>query len=157
MDLTQKARYVKGGNILDLPSSMTYVIVVGRDIVRIAFLVAVLNHLDILARYIHNSKLDDDTKEKIFLCARDKCKSDQDKVVVIVRGIYGLTPSALDLHNHLAELLGNFMGFKSSITNPGIWFKESMEKDGSQYYTYSLVFDGGIIIVDNIVASSCLY
>ena len=65
MDLTQKARYVKGGNILDLPSSMTYAIVVGRDIVSIAFLVAVLNHLDILARYIHNSKLDDDTKEKI--------------------------------------------------------------------------------------------
>ena len=48
-DLTRKARYVAGGHLTDPPSSLTYASVVTRDSVRLGFLIAALNDLDILA------------------------------------------------------------------------------------------------------------
>ena len=40
------------------------------------------------------------------------------------------------------------MGFASSLDDPGIWFKASLEKYCNQYYTYILVYLDNIIIVD---------
>ena len=45
IDFIRKARYVAGGDLTDLRSSMTYVSMVSRDSVRLAFLVAALNYL----------------------------------------------------------------------------------------------------------------
>ena len=90
MDLNQKSRYTTGGHITDTPSSMIYSSVVSQEIVGIYFFVATLNYLDIISGYIHNASINSDTKEKIILNARDKWKSDQGKVVVIVRALYGL-------------------------------------------------------------------
>ena len=45
-DFTRKARLVAGGHMTDPPASITYASVVGRDSVRIAFLLAALNNLD---------------------------------------------------------------------------------------------------------------
>jgi hypothetical protein len=47
MDFTRKARFVAGGHVMDPPSTQTYASVVARDSVRIAFLMAALNDLDI--------------------------------------------------------------------------------------------------------------
>ena len=66
MDLTRKARYVAGGHLTDPPSSMTYASVVGRETVRIAFLLAALNDLNMLAGDIQNAYLNAETREKIF-------------------------------------------------------------------------------------------
>ena len=63
MDLRLKARYVAGGHLTDPPSSMTYSTVVGRKTVRIAFLVAALNDLDVLAGDIQNAYLNAPTEE----------------------------------------------------------------------------------------------
>ena len=49
MDFTRKARFVAGGHTTDAPGSITYSSVVSRNSVRLAFLVAGLNELDILA------------------------------------------------------------------------------------------------------------
>ena len=48
IDLRRKARYVAGGHLTDVPTSMTYSTVVSRESVRIAFLIAALNNLNIL-------------------------------------------------------------------------------------------------------------
>ena len=55
MDLTRKARYVAGGHLTDSPSSMTYASLVCRETVRIAFLVAALSDLTVLAGEIKNA------------------------------------------------------------------------------------------------------
>ena len=47
MDLTRKARFVAGGHLTKPPSSITYSSVVSRDSVRIAFVLAALNDLDL--------------------------------------------------------------------------------------------------------------
>ena len=49
MDLTRKARFVAGGHMTEAPTSLTYSSVVSIDSVKIAFLIAALNDLDITA------------------------------------------------------------------------------------------------------------
>jgi hypothetical protein len=57
MDLTRKARFVAGGHLMETPASLTYSSIVSRDSVRIAFLVAALNDLDILSCDVSNAYL----------------------------------------------------------------------------------------------------
>jgi hypothetical protein len=49
MDFSCKARSVAGGHTTDAPASITYSSVVIRDSVRLAFLIAALNGLDVMA------------------------------------------------------------------------------------------------------------
>ena len=72
LDLTRKARYVAGGHLTDPPISMTYSSVVTRESVRIAFLVAALNNLSVLAGDVQNAYLNAPTKEKIYFIAGDE-------------------------------------------------------------------------------------
>ena len=69
MDLTRKARFVAGGHMTDPPTAMTYASVVSRESVRIAFLLAALNDLDILTGDIGNAYLNAPTQEKIYYWA----------------------------------------------------------------------------------------
>ena len=70
VDLTIKLRYAAGGHLTNTHSSMIYASVVGRETVRIAFLVEVLNNLRILVCDFQNAYLYADTKEKINYLSR---------------------------------------------------------------------------------------
>ena len=85
IDLCRKARYVAGGHLTNPPSSITYSTVVGRESVRIAFLVAALNNLNILAGDIQNAYLNAPTTEKLYFKAGPEWKGDEGRVVIIVR------------------------------------------------------------------------
>ena len=148
LDMTRKARYVAGGHLTDVPTSMTYSSVVSRDTVRIGFLAAALNGLDILAGDIQNAFLEAPTKEKIFFYAGDEWKADKDRVVVVVRALYGLKSSALQFRNHLGETLGNKLGFKSSLADPDLWYKAATDSNGFEYYSYILVYVDDLLIID---------
>ena len=54
MDFTRKARFVAGGHMTDAPLSITYSSVVSRESVKIAFLIAALNNLEIMSCDIGN-------------------------------------------------------------------------------------------------------
>ena len=148
MDLTRKARYVAGGHLTDNPSSLTYASVVSRESVRIAFLLAALNDLNILAGDTQNAYLNAETKEKIDFYAGNEWKADEGRVVVIIRALYGLKSSALAWRNHLADILGNYLGFKSTLADSDVWIKPGVKSDGSSYYSYILVYVNDILIVD---------
>ena len=148
MDLTRKARYVAGGHLTDPPSSQTYASVVSRETVRIAFLIAALNDLKILAGDIQNAYLNAYTKEKIFFRAGDEWKHDKGKIVIITRALYGLKSSALMWRNHLADVIGNKLGFRSSLADPDLWYRPMTAKDGTKYYAYILVYVDDILILD---------
>ena len=71
MDFTRKARFVADGHMTDPPSSVTYASVVSRESVRIAFLIAALNDLDIMAADISGAYLNAACWEKIcIMCGR---------------------------------------------------------------------------------------
>ena len=148
LDLTRKARYVAGGHLTDPPTSMTYSSVVTRESVRIAFLVAALNGLSVLAGDVQNAYLNAPTKEKIYFIAGNEWKADEGKVVVIVRALYGLKSSALQWRNHISDVIGNKLGFKSSLADPDVWYKASSKPDGTRYYAYILVYVDDILIID---------
>ena len=84
----------------------------------------------------------------MFFYAGDEWKSDQGKVVFIVRSLYGLKCSALVWRNHLSYILGNHLGFQSSLADPRIWFKAAINKAGNECYTYIIVYVDDLLIFD---------
>lgn len=69
MDFTQKECYVAGGRMMDPPTSLTYSSVVSQDSIRIAFLLAASNDLDVQAADIGNAYLNAPTKEQVYTTA----------------------------------------------------------------------------------------
>ena len=88
--LVQKARYVASGNKTKAPSSITYSSIVSRDSVWIAFLVAALNDLNIMAADIGNVYLNAPCHEKVWLIAGPEFGDEEGSVFLIVHALYGL-------------------------------------------------------------------
>ena len=49
--------------------------------------------------------------------------------------------------NHLVDIIGSKLGFKSSLVDPGVWCKVATDNTGFEYYTYILVYVDDIIIM----------
>jgi hypothetical protein len=78
MDFTRKARFCAGGHTSDTPVAMTYSSVVSRDSVRIGFMLAALNGLDVMACDLENAYLNAPCVEKIWFKGGLECGSDKD-------------------------------------------------------------------------------
>jgi hypothetical protein len=118
MDFTRKARFVAGGHKTDPPTSLTYSSVVARDSVRIGFLIAALNDLDIMAADIGNAYINADVHEKVYFIAGDEFgPARKGKRVVIIKALYGLKTSRAAWRAHFADILHS-MGFTSSLADP---------------------------------------
>ena len=127
---------------------MTYASVVSRDSVRIGFLLAALNDLNILAGDIQNAFLHAQTKEKLFFFACDEWGASKGRRVLIVRALYGLKSSAYASRAELADVLSNTLRFKSSLADPDVWMKPMTKPGGSTYYAYIFVYVDEILILD---------
>ena len=77
----------------DPPESITYSSVVSRETVRIAFLIAALNGLDVCAADIGNAYLNANCKERIWVKAGKEFGADEGKPMIIVKALYGLKSS----------------------------------------------------------------
>jgi hypothetical protein len=82
---TRKARFVVGGHMTAPPTSMTYSTVVTRESVRIEFLLATLNGLEVQAADISNAYLNAPCQEKIWIVAGPEFRSDEGGVMKVVR------------------------------------------------------------------------
>jgi hypothetical protein len=69
VDLTREARLVAGGHWMGPSSQATYSTVVSRDSIRIDFLIAALNDIEILSADIGNAHLNTPTKEQVHTMA----------------------------------------------------------------------------------------
>ena len=81
----RKARFCAGGHTADAPKSITYASVVTRESVRLAFLIAALNDLEITAADIGNAYLNADCREKIYFIAGPEFGGTQDYQESIIR------------------------------------------------------------------------
>ena len=79
MDFTRKARYVANAAITDKPVGLCYSSVVSCDSVRIEFLVAALNDLDMLECNISNAYLNALCRERIWFVAGLECGKSLEK------------------------------------------------------------------------------
>ena len=81
MDLTRKARFVAGGHQTEPPASVTYSSVVSCDSVCLAFLIAALNNLDVVACDVGNAYLNAPCREKVWFVAGPEFGSRQGTVI----------------------------------------------------------------------------
>ena len=104
---TRKARLVADGHKTKAPSSITYSSVVSRDSVRIAFMIASLNDLQVFACDIGNAYLNAPCREKLWTIAGKEFGSEAGGIMLISRALYGLKSSGAAWRAKLAEKLRN--------------------------------------------------
>ena len=147
MDFTRKASFMAGGHTTEAPLTITYSIVVSRDSVRLAFMIASLNGLDIMSCNLENAYLNSTNREKIWFEGGIKCGEDKGKVLVVVRALYGLKSVVSACRAALAEALVR-LGFKSTRSDPDVQIRAAVCLDNFKYYEILFVY------VDDIIALS---
>ena len=149
---TRKARLVAGGHMVEAPVAVTYSSVVSRDSVRIAFLVAALNDLEVYAADVTNAYINADTVEKIWCVAGPEFGSKAGCVMKIVKALYGLASSGACWSRELSETLHN-LGFKSSKADANVWMRPNVKRNSNgdilEYYEYLLVYVDDLLLVSH--------
>jgi hypothetical protein len=146
--LVRKARFVAGGHLTDPPTDSVYSSVVTRESVRIMFLVAALNDLDILGADVQNAYLHATTKERVYVTAGPEFGSNQGRPVLIVRALYGLKSSGARWRDHLATILRE-IGFTNSKADPDVWMRQSQKPSGFKYWEYVLCYVDDVLVISH--------
>jgi hypothetical protein len=147
MDFTRKCREVANGAKTEAPASITYSSVVSRDSVRLAFLIAEMNDLDIMACDVGNAYLNAPCREKIWFVAGPEHGEKRGKVMVVVRALYGLKSSGAAWRTMFAETLKE-MGFEPTLADPDVYRRRARKQNGMEYYELLLVY------VDDVLCCS---
>jgi len=121
-DLWHKARLVADRNHTQPPKKDIFSGVVGMDTMWIGFLLAAMNDLQVCAANIGNAFLYRLTKEKVCIIARKEFGTDQGKMLIIDKGLYGLRSSSAHFHEHLSDKLRK-MGYTPCQADPDFWIK----------------------------------
>lgn len=146
-DFTRKARFVAGGHKTEPPQSITYASVVSRDSVRIAFMIAALNDLDILAADVQGAYLNAPCKERVYtICGPEFGARLEGRVGIIKKALYGLKSSGFAWRSHLATTLRD-IGFDMCLADNDVWMRAASTPDGSSYYEYVLVYTDDILCI----------
>ena len=133
----RKAQLVVCGHTTEAPATITYSSVVSRDSVRIAFTIAALNGLQVMACDIQNAYLTADCREKIWSRAGPEFGLEAGTIMFIRKALYGLRSSGAAFRAHLAETLYD-IGFVPTRADPDVWRRPAVKEDGFEYYEYVL-------------------
>ena len=148
MDFTRKARFVAGGHTTEAPNSLTYSSVVSRESVKIAFLIAALNELDIMACDIGNAYLNAPCREKIWFVAGPECGPDtQGMVCKLVRALYGLKSSGAAWRAMFSAFIVNGLKFSPTRADPDVYIRKNYRDGGRPYYEYLLVYVDDVLVI----------
>ena len=139
-DFRRKAWLVAGGHMTETPATLTYASVVSRESVRIALTLAALNDLEVKTGDIENAYLTAPVSEKIWTTCGPEFGSQQGRIAVIVRALYGLKSAGASFRNHLADCMRE-LGYQSCLADADVWYKaETRPSDGHKYYAYVLLY-----------------
>jgi len=146
--LVRKARFVAGGHLTDPPAESVYSSVVTRDSVRIMFLIAALNDLEILGADVQNAYINAKTSERVYFIAGPEFGSNQGRPCIIVQALYGLKSSGARWRDHMAAILRE-LGFVSSKPDPDVWMRKGRKPCGFEYWEYALCYVDDILILSH--------
>ena len=85
----RKARLVVGVHVMEPPATIPYVIVVLRDKVRIAMILAALNDLPVKVADIHNAYITAHATENIWTVLGQVFGEDYERKAILVWALYG--------------------------------------------------------------------
>ena len=146
--LVHKACLVGGGHTTDTPSSITYSSVVSHDSIWIAFLVAALNDLDIMAADIGNAYLNAPCREKIWTMAGQEFGTDCVVIFIITRALYGLKSAGAAWRSFFVPVL-TMLGFRSTRGDSDVYIQAQTKLDGTDYYEMLLVYVNDILVLSH--------
>jgi hypothetical protein len=146
LDMTRKVRFVAGGHKTEPPASITYASVVSRESVRITFLLAALNGLDVLSADVQGAYLNAPCREKVYTICGPEFGIHRGKIAVIRLALYGLKSSGYAWRSHLAETLRAY-DFTMCYADNDVWMKPAVRADGTKYYEYVLIYTDDILAV----------
>ena len=92
--LQRKCRYVAGGHKTPEPTCTTYASVVSRESVRLAFMLASLNGLDILGADAEGAYLNSMSRERLFTTCGPEFGEFKGRYAIIRRALYGSKSAA---------------------------------------------------------------
>ena len=101
--------------------------------------IAALNELEIMSADIENAYLTAPCREKCWTRAGPEFVSDENKIFIITKALFGLKSSGAAFRAFLAETLDD-IGFKSSLADPDAWMRPAVKPDGEEYYEYILCY-----------------
>ena len=140
-DLRRKARLVAGGNMTDDPDEDIYSGVIGIEFVRLLFILASMNGLELWAADVGNAFLHGINKEKLYIIAGPEFGPELvGKKLIIAKSLYGLKTAAARFHEHLSQKLRK-MGFRPSKAEPNLWYK-----DMGTHYEYIATYVDDLMI-----------
>ena len=147
-DLTRKARYVGGGHLTQVSPSLSYSSVVSRDSVRIMFLIAALNDLDVRMCDIGNAYLNAETRERLWFRAGKEWGSRAGCEVIIVRALYGLKSSGAEWKKTFASYIRDTLGYSSCIgADDNVYLRLEKNEQGEEYYSYLVVYVDDVLSI----------
>jgi hypothetical protein len=98
--------------------------VASMEAVRLGFILARMNGLQVFVGDVGNPFLCGKTREKVFLTAGEEFGKDAGKRMIIDRSLHGLKSSSARFHEHLSVRLRQ-MGCKPSKSSPRFMASES--------------------------------
>jgi hypothetical protein len=125
-------------------TSMMYSTVVTRESIRIAFMLATLNDLEVQAANISNAYLNAPCREKIWIVAGPEFGSNEGSVMKVVRAWYGLKSSGASWHAMLSQTMHD-MKYERCKADHDVWLRPAVKPDGFAYYEYVLIFVDDIL------------
>jgi hypothetical protein len=146
-DFTRKARYVAGGHQTEPPASITYASVVSRESVRIAFMLAALNGVEVKVADLSNAYLNAPVREKIYTICGPEFGPLEGKRARIVRALYGLKSAGFSWRSLLAQVLHDDLKFTPCKADNDVWIKAAQKADGTRYYEMVLVYTDDVLVI----------
>eukprot|EP00957_Ditylum_brightwellii_P159525 12143216-Ditylum_brightwellii.AAC.1 len=144
----RKAQFVSGGHMADPPANITYSAVVSQESVRIAFLLAVLNDLEIKAADIGNAYLNAKWSERILIKAGIEFRFDKGCMMIVKCAWYGLKLSGTAWYAMLSQTMMD-MGYQWCKADFDVWLRLQSKSNGKEYYEYVLIFVDGTLHISH--------
>ena len=127
-----------------------YASVVSRESVRIVFLYAALNGLDVFSANICNAYLQAPSSRKDYvICRAEFGIANIGCVGLIHRALYGGITARKNFRNHLQSCM-HYLKFSLCLADPDVWMQPAEKLDGTAYYEFVLLYvDDALVISKN--------
>ena len=150
MDFTRKAQWVFDRHKTPDAEGSMYTSVVSRESVRIVFLYAALNGLDVFSANICNAYLQAPLSRKDYIiCGAEFRIENIGHVGLIHWALYSGKTAGKDFCNHLRSCM-HYLKFSSCPADPDVRMRPAENSDGTTYYEFVLLYvDNALVISEN--------
>ena len=116
---------------------------------KIAFLFAAPNDLDVMSCNISNAYLNTPCKEKIWFIARLECGTSAGMVCKLTRALYELKSLGTTWWAMFSTFIKEGLGFTPTQINPNVYYRRNVKANGDHYYEYLLICVDDVLVVSH--------